>query len=76
MPGRDIFVQAWPRRLWNRLQILQPVEIAYFDRGPIDEEELVTGGFWSTYWYKNHIYGTEIIRGLDVLASMKAVFNR
>ena len=45
-----------------------PVEIAYFDRGPIDEEELVTGGFWSTYWYKNHIYGTEIIRGLDVLA--------
>ena len=28
----------------------------------------ITGGFWSTYWYKNHIYGTEIIRGLDVLA--------
>ena len=44
-----------------------PVEIAYFDRGPIDAEELVTGGFWSTYWYGNHIYGTEIIRGLDVL---------
>ena len=28
---------------------------------------LVTGGFWSTYWYGNHINGTEIIRGLDIL---------
>ena len=43
-----------------------PIEIAYFDRGPIDAEELVTGGFWSTYWYGGLIYGTEIIRGLDV----------
>ena len=45
----------------------EPVEIAYFDRGPIDAEALVTGGFWSSYWYKGLIYGTEIIRGLDVL---------
>ena len=44
-----------------------PVEIAYFDRGPIDAEKLVVGGFWSTYWYKGRIYGTEIVRGLDVL---------
>ncbi len=44
-----------------------PVAIAYFDRGPIDAEDLILGGYWSTYWYKGHIYGTEIARGLDVL---------
>ena len=47
---------------------MNPVEIAFFDRGPIDEEELITGGYWSTYWYNGHIYGTEISRGLDVFA--------
>jgi hypothetical protein len=31
-------------------------------------EELVMGGFWSAYYYKGRIYGTEIARGLDVLA--------
>jgi hypothetical protein len=45
-----------------------PVEIAYFDRGPIHEEHLILAGYWSTYWYKGLIYGTEIARGLDVLA--------
>ena len=71
VPGRDIFVQAWYQggiSVIDFTDSANPVEIAYFDRGPIDEKELVTGGFWSTYWYKNHIYGTEIIRGLDVLS--------
>ena len=45
-----------------------PLEIAYFDRGPIHEDHLILGGYWSTYWYKGKIYGTEIARGLDVLA--------
>ena len=45
-----------------------PIEIAYFDRGPIDDTDLVTGGYWSTYWYQGRIYGTEIIRGIDVFA--------
>ena len=45
-----------------------PVEIAYFDRGPVDAEDLVLAGYWSTYWYHGRIYGTEILRGLDVLA--------
>ena len=40
-----------------------PVEIAYFDRGPVDEEQLVTGGYWSAYWYNGRIYATEITRG-------------
>ncbi|MEM6390969.1 MAG: DUF305 domain-containing protein, partial [Pseudomonadota bacterium] len=42
------------------------VEIGYFDRGPIHEERLVLGGYWSSYWYDGRIYGTEIVRGLDV----------
>ncbi len=44
-----------------------PVEIAYFDRGPINDKNLVLGGYWSTYWYDGRIYGTEIARGVDVL---------
>jgi hypothetical protein len=71
VPGRDIFVQAWYQggiSVIDFTDSTNPLEIAYFDRGPIDDEELVTGGFWSTYWYGNHIYGTEIIRGLDVLS--------
>jgi len=43
-----------------------PVEIAYFDRGPIFKDTLTTGGYWSTYFYEGFIYGTEITRGLDV----------
>jgi predicted ATPase len=36
--------------------------VAYFDRGPLTDEQLVTGGFWSAYWYNGHIYGSEITR--------------
>src|SRR5437667_9883440 len=43
-----------------------PVEIAYFDRGPIDPNLLVLGGDWSAYWYNGQIYASEIARGLDV----------
>ena len=71
VPGRDIFVQAWYQggiSLIDFTDSANPVEIGYFDRGPIDEEQLVLGGFWSAYWYNGRIYGTEIARGLDVLA--------
>ena len=43
-----------------------PKEIAFFDRGPVDDELLVMGGYWSAYYYGGFIYGTEISRGLDV----------
>ena len=69
VPGRDLFVQAWYQggvSIIDFTDSSRPFEIAYFDRGPIDAEELVTGGYWSTYWYDGLIYGTEIIRGLDV----------
>lgn len=71
VPGRDLFVQAWYQggvSVVDFTDSTNPVEIAFFDRGPIDEEELITGGYWSTYWYNGHIYGTEISRGLDVFA--------
>ena len=44
-----------------------PFEIAFFDRGPINADRLVMGGYWSAYWYRGFIYGTEMARGLDVL---------
>jgi len=43
-----------------------PFEIAYFDRGPVDDVKFIDGGFWSSYWYNGYIYGSEIARGLDV----------
>lgn len=70
VPGRDIFVQAWYQGGISVIDFTDssnPVEIAYFDRGPVHEDYLVMGGFWSAYWYDGRIYGTEIARGLDVL---------
>ena len=71
VPGRDIFVQAWYQggiSVIDFTDSARPVEIAFFDRGPLDAEDLILGGFWSAYWYGGRIYGTEIVRGLDVLA--------
>ena len=69
VPGRDIFVQAWYQGGLSMIDFTdstKPVEIAYFDRGPISDKAEVLGGYWSTYWYGGRIYGTEIARGLDV----------
>jgi hypothetical protein len=77
VPGRDIFVQAWYQggiSIMEFTDSANPVEIAYFDRGPIDAEQLSVGGFWSAYWYRGRIYGTEIVRGLDVLALTPSEF--
>ena len=63
IPGRDIFVQAWYQGGISVIDFTDsenPKEIAYFDRGPIDEEQLVTGGYWSVYYYEGYIYATEI----------------
>tara|TARA_S200000501_G_scaffold15559_1_gene13902 strand:+ start:532 stop:2721 length:2190 start_codon:yes stop_codon:yes gene_type:complete len=69
IPNKDIFVQAWYQggiSIIDFTDSSKPVEIAYFDRGPILEDILITGGYWSTYYYDGFIYGTEITRGLDV----------
>jgi len=71
VPGRDIFVQSWYQgglSLMDFTDSSNPVEIAYFDRGAIDDEQLVVGGYWSSYWYNGRIYATEITRGIDVFA--------
>ncbi|CAN5831933.1 hypothetical protein BH20GEM3_BH20GEM3_03600 [soil metagenome] len=69
VPGRDIKVQAWYQggiSVFDFSDPTKPVEIAFFDRGPMSASELVLGGYWSAYWYNGHIYGSEIGRGLDV----------
>jgi hypothetical protein len=69
VPGRDIMVQAWYQggiSVFDFTDPAKPVEIAFFDRGPMSSEDLVLSGFWSAYWYNGHIYGSEIGRGLDV----------
>jgi hypothetical protein len=70
VPGRDIKVQAWYQGGISVFDFTDPgnaYEIAFFDRGPINEERMESGGHWSAYWYNGHIYGAEMARGLDVL---------
>lgn len=70
VPGRDIMVQGWYQGGVNVFDFTDPenvYEIAYFDRGPVDADELVVGGSWGAYWYNGQIYSSELSRGLDVL---------
>jgi hypothetical protein len=77
VPGRDIMVQSWYQGGISVVDFTDsgnPIEIAYFDRGPIDEEELVVGGYWSSYWYDGKIFATEIVRGIDVFSLMPSEY--
>lgn len=70
VPGRDLKVQSWYQggiSVMDFTDAKSPIEIAYFDRGPINGERLISGGTWSAYWYNGFIYSSEIARGLDVL---------
>jgi hypothetical protein len=69
IPGRDVMVQAWYQgglSVFDWTDAKHPKEIAFFDRGPVDANEMKSGGYWSTYWYNGVIVGSEISRGLDV----------
>jgi hypothetical protein len=69
VPGRDVMVQAWYQggvSVFDFTDSAHPVEMAFFDRGPLDAHTLILGGYWSAYWYNGAIYGSEIARGLDV----------
>ncbi len=69
VPGRDIMVQGWYQggvSVFDFTDAANPVEIAYFDRGPLDAKNLIVGGYWSTYWYNGNLYGSEISRGMDI----------
>ena len=77
IPNKDIMVQAWYQGGLSVIDFTDsenPLEIAYFDRGPISDEKLVTGGYWSAYFYEGNIYATEIARGLDVFKLMPSNF--
>ncbi|MFM8536217.1 MAG: LVIVD repeat-containing protein, partial [Acidimicrobiia bacterium] len=69
VPGRDIMVQAWYQgglSVFDFTDSANAKEIAYFDRGPINGEAMLSGGYWSTYWYNGNLYGAEMARGIDV----------
>jgi hypothetical protein len=62
-------VQSWYQggvSIFDFTDSARAFEIAYFDRGPLDAKRLISGGYWSSYWYNGYIYATEIARGLDV----------
>lgn len=70
IPGRDVMVQAWYQggvSVFDWTNPEQPVEIAFFDRGPVDSTQMQMGGSWSVYWYNGKIVSSEIARGLDIL---------
>jgi hypothetical protein len=69
VPGRDIMAQGWYQggvSVFDFTDAKNPVEIAFYDRGPVDEKNLITAGYWSAYWYNGNIYGSEIARGVDI----------
>jgi hypothetical protein len=69
VPGRDIKVQGWYQggvSIFDWTDSRNPVEIAFFDRGPLVADTLRVAGSWSAYWYNGYIYSSEIERGLDV----------
>jgi hypothetical protein len=77
VPGRDIMVQGWYQGGVNVFDFTDPdnpIEIAYFDRGPVDADNLVTGGSWGAYWHNGYIYSSEMARGLDVLELLPSEF--
>ncbi len=77
VPGRDIMAQAWYQggiSVFDFTDSANPVEIAFFDRGPMNAERQLRGGHWSAYWYRGYIYGSEIARGLDVLELLPSEF--
>jgi hypothetical protein len=70
VPGRDIMVQAWYQggvSVWDFTDSRHPKEIGFWERGPLSDTQLRTGGSWSAYWYNGHIYSSDIQKGLDVL---------
>jgi hypothetical protein len=77
IPGRDVMVQAWYQggiSVFDFSDTKKPVEIAYFDRGPIDSTRLTLGGSWSAYWYNGQLVSSEIARGLDAFEMVPTEF--
>jgi hypothetical protein len=86
VPGRDIMVQGWYQGGVDIIDFTdpdKPIEIGYFDRGPVDQPPLIDagpggtttappargtiGGSWGAYYYNGMIISSEMARGLDIL---------
>jgi hypothetical protein len=77
IPGREVMVQAWYQggiSVFDWTDPMKPVEIAYYDRGPMDSTQLVSGGSWSVYWYNGVLVSSEISRGLDIFELLPSGF--
>jgi hypothetical protein len=82
VPGRDILVQAWYQgglSIIDFTDTANPVEIAFFDRGPINTPNpnpvaINLGGLWSTYWYNGKVHGSEIARGFDTFGLLPSAW--
>src|SRR5262245_1380794 len=69
IPGREVMVQGWYQggiSVFDWSDVAHPREIAFFDRGPIDDSRLRSAGSWSIYWYNGLLVSSEINRGLDI----------
>ena len=70
IPGRDVMVQAFYQggiTVFDWTDVKKPYEIAFFDRGAVDPDRIISAGSWSVYWYNGVIVSSEIRRGLDIL---------
>jgi hypothetical protein len=77
IPGRDVMAQAWYQggiTVFDWTDPAHPVEIAFFDRGPVDSTRMANGGYWSAYWYNGVIVGSEMARGLDIFELTPSAF--
>lgn len=77
VPGRALHVQSWYQggvSIVDWTDPAHPMEVGYYDRGPISGKKFAMGGQWSTYWYNGMIYGSEIARGLDVMKLVPTEF--
>ncbi len=69
IPGRDVMVQGWYQggiSIFDWTDAMNPVEIAFHDRGPLYADRMQMAGSWSVYWYNGVIVSSEIARGLDI----------
>jgi hypothetical protein len=70
IPGRDVMVQGFYQggiTVFDWTDVKKPYEIAFFDRGPVDPDRIISAGSWSVYWYNGVLVSSEIRRGLDIL---------
>jgi hypothetical protein len=68
--GKDLMVQSWYMggvSVWDFTDSANPVEIGYWERGPVAEGDSTGGGTWSAYWYNGYVYSSDLGKGFDVL---------